>query len=73
MNITEEVNLIVDTIITFDNKEELSWMGTYKKILKELNMEDKVNDNYLLSGVVKEITKRGYDIVDKPFSLEKYK
>lgn len=73
MNITEDVNLIVDTIITFDNKEELSWMGAYKKVLKEINMEDKIKDNFLLSDVVKEITNRGYDIIDEPFKLEKFK
>lgn len=73
MNITEEVKLIVDTIITFNNKERLTWISAYKKILKELNMEDKIKDNLLLSRVVKEITNRGYDIVDDPFKLERFK
>ena len=62
-----------DTIIKFDNKENLSWTGVYKKVLKEVNMEDKIKDNILLLNTVKEITKRGYDIVIEPFKLEKYK
>ena len=72
-NITKEVNQIVEAILKFDNKENLSWTRAYKKVLKEIGMEDKMSDNFLLSSTVKEITKRGYDIIGEPFKLEKYK
>ena len=71
--IPNEVNLVVDTILSYDNKNNLSWMKVQKEVLKELNMEDRVKDNCLLSYTVKEITKRGYDIIDEPFKLERFK
>ena len=67
---TKEINIVVDTLITYDNKNNLSWMKAYKEVLKNLNIQ---NTNTLLLNVVKEITKRGYDIIDSPFKLEKFK
>ena len=67
---TENTNLVVDTLISYDNKNNLSWMKVYKEVLKSLSIEDSTT---LLLNVVKEITKRGYDIIDIPFKLEKFK
>ena len=67
---TNQINIVVDTLIKYDNKNNLSWMKVYKEILEGLNIPD---TNELLLNVVKEITKRGYDITDAPFKLEKFK
>lgn len=67
---TNQINIVVDTLIKYDNKNNLSWMKVYKETLKGLNIPD---TNELLLNVVKEITKRGYDITDTPFKLEKFK
>ena len=66
----EEIIKIVDHLQQYDNKDNLSWTGVYKKIIKALNIND---SSLLLSNVVKEITNRGYDIIGEPFKLEKYK
>lgn len=68
--IKDEVTKIVDSLLQYNNKENLSWTGVYKKIIKELKVED---SNLLLSSTVKELTNRGYDIIGEPFKLEKYK
>lgn len=65
-----EVTRIVDYLLEYDNKDNLSWTEIYKKILKELNIED---NNLLLSCTVKELTNRGYDIIGEPFKLERFK
>lgn len=68
--VKEEVKKIVDYLITYETKENLSWTETYKKVLKELGIKD---SNLLLSSTVKEITNRGYDIIADPFGLERFK
>ena len=57
-------------LINYDNKEDLSWLQVLKNLLKERNLE--YNDE-ILKKVTKEITKAGYDIITKPFKLERYK
>lgn len=66
------MNQIVDKIISFDNKDELTWIEVYRQVLKSLNI-NKINDDSLLIDTVKELTRLGYDIYDKPFRLEKYR
>ena len=71
-NITEEVNKITEELIVYKNERKLSWMGTYKDVLKKLNMEDRKDDTRLLTNVVTKITRLGYDIMDSPFKLDKF-
>ena len=68
--VLSNVYLIVDKLIVYNNIEGLSWMQVYKKLLKELKIE---SSDLLLSSVVKELTNRGYDIIDEPFKLERYR
>lgn len=71
--ITKEVKRIVDYLELYNNKDNLSWMKVYKEVLNELNIEKKIISNLLLSSTVKELSNRGYDIIDDPFKLEKYR
>lgn len=66
----KEVQELVTELINYDNKEDLSWLQVLKNLLKERNLE--YNDE-ILKKVTKEITKVGYDIITKPFKLERYK
>lgn len=66
----EEVKIIIDNLLQYDNKDNLSWTKVYKEVVKKLNIND---NNLLLANVVKEITNRGYDIIGEPFRLEKFK
>ncbi len=70
IEVKEEVKKIVDHLLVYENIENLSWTKVYKKVIKDLNIED---SNLLLSSTVREITKRGYDIIGEPFQLEKFK
>lgn len=70
MEIKDDVTKIVDYLLNHDNNENLSWTKYYKKVLKELGIKE---SDQLLSNTVREITKRGYDIIPEPFNLEKYK
>lgn len=70
-NISEEVNLVVGKLMKYNNKNNLSWTKVYKEVLKELNIEDK--NQSLLASTVKELTNLGYDIIGKPFKLEKFR
>lgn len=71
-DILKEVNKITEVLISYNNKNNLSWMKVYKKVLQKLNLEEKQKDHRLLSNVVTKITILGYDIIDNPFKLEKY-
>lgn len=71
-DIINEVNKITNKLIVYKNNKKLSWIEVYKDILKELNLEDKINNHKLLSNVVTKITRLGYDIQDNPFKLDKY-
>lgn len=64
---------LTDDIIQYENRRNLSWIEVYKEVLKKRKMEDKYTDDNLLRNVVKEITKRGYDIIGYPFKLERFK
>ena len=70
MEIKDDVTKIVDYLLNHDNNENLSWTKYYKKVLKELGIKE---SDRLLSNTVREITKRGYDIIPEPFNLEKFK
>lgn len=71
-DIINDVNKITNELINYHNKDNLSWTNTYKNILKKLNMKDKINDDRLLTNVVTQITRLGYDIEANPFKLTKY-
>ena len=66
-----DINKIVDLLVKYQNKDNLTWTQVYKNIVKKLNLD--IRDNKLLSSTIKEITNRGYDIIGEPFQLEKYK
>lgn len=66
-----DINKIVDLLVKYQNKDNLTWTQVYKNIVKKLNLD--IKDNKLLSSTIKEITNRGYDIIGEPFQLEKYK
>lgn len=70
--IINDVNKITEEILKYQNKNNLSWTQSYREILKKLNMHDKLNNNNLLSCVITQITKLGYDIEGIPFKLTKY-
>ena len=71
--IKDDVDKITDEIINYQNINNLSWLEVYKEILKKLNMEEKNTDHSLLIKVIRKITYLGYDIVDKPFKLKKFR
>ena len=71
-DIINDVNKIVDELILYENKNNLSWIKSYKDVLKKLNMENRKEDIKLLTNVVTMITRLGYDIMDNPFKLTKY-
>ena len=66
----EDVKLILDYLIVYDNKKKLSWTEVYREVITKLRMD---NSNSLLSNVVKELSNRGYDIIGEPFKLERYR
>ena len=69
----KNINLVVNTLIKYDNKDNLSWMRVYKSILKELNLDNMISNSIFLRDVVKKISRDGYDIYDNPFKLVRYK
>ena len=69
----KNINLVVNTLIKYDNKDNLSWMMVYKSILKELNLDNMISNSIFLRDVVKKISRDGYDIYDNPFKLVSYK
>lgn len=71
--ITKDVKKIADYLELYNNKDSLSWMKVYKEALNELNIEKNKINNLLLSNTIKELSNRGYDIIDDPFLLERYR
>lgn len=71
-DIKEDVNKVVNELVVYKNEKGLSWTASYKEVLKILNMEDKIEDNRLLTNVVTKITQLGYDIECTPFKLKKF-
>lgn len=71
-DIIEDVNKIANELVLYKNEKNLSWTGAYKDVLKKLKMDDKKEDNRLLSNVVTQITRLGYDIEATPFKLNRF-
>lgn len=71
-NIIDDVNKITNELIVYKNEKKLSWNKSYQYILEKLNIQDKKEDHKLLSNVVTELTRLGYDITDNPFKLDKF-
>lgn len=65
-----KIEEIVNELINYNNNKKLSWLQVLKTILKEKSIE--YNDENL-NIIIKEITKKGYDIEIDPFKLIKYK
>lgn len=72
-NYQEIIPKVVDELINYQNEDKLSWILSYKDVLKKLNLNSYIKDDKLLSSVVTDLTRKGFDILDEPFSLEKYK
>ena len=66
-----KIDLVVNDLISYSNVKKLSWMKVYKDIINKYDIS--YDDNIFLHNVIREISIRGYDIIDKPFKLEKYK
>ena len=64
---------IINKIINYDNKNNLSWTSVQKEVLIELKLEKEINNHELLHSIVKELTNLGYDITSIPFKLDKFK
>jgi len=71
-DILNDVNKIVEELLVYKNKNNLSWIKVYKDVLNKLKMQDRKEEVRLLTNVVTKITRLGYDIKDNPFELEKY-
>lgn len=71
-SIKKEVQDIINYLLSYDNKDNLSWTKVYKETIKVLNLTN-LDSNLLLSNTVKEISNRGYDIIPEPFRLERYR
>ena len=71
-NIKKEIQEITNYLLSYDNKDSLSWTMVYKEVLKALNLTN-LDSNLLLSNTVKELSNRGYDIFPEPFRLERYR
>lgn len=71
-DIIDDVNKIAEALVVYKNKKNLTWTEAYREVLKELNMEDKKEDDRLLTNVVTKITRLGYDIEGFPFKLTRF-
>lgn len=71
-DILNDVEKITDEVIKYNNKDNLSWTGVFKEVLKNLNMNNRKDKDILLTNVVTMITSLGYDIEPIPFELKKY-
>lgn len=69
----KDVALIVEKLINYKNVKNLSWSHAYRDVLTGVGMKDRVNEMELLKEVVKKISKDGYDIVNMPFKLKRYR
>lgn len=72
-DIIEDVTKVTNELSVYKNENNLSWMKSYKDVLNKLNMKDRKEDIKLLTNVITQITRLGYDIEDNPFRLTKYK
>ena len=71
-DILEDVTKVTNELLVYKNQNQLSWIKVYKDVLNKLNIQNKKEDIKLLTNVVTQITRLGYDIQDNPFSLTKY-
>lgn len=67
--IIDDISKITNELLVYKNEKKLSWIRAYKDVLKKLNIEE---NDIILTNVVTQITRLGYDIEDNPFSLTKY-
>lgn len=72
-DIRGDVEKIASMLISYNNDKKLSWLKAYKDVLKELRLDNKSDDDRLLTNVVTELTNRGYDIIAEPFKLEPFR
>ena len=71
-DIIDEVNKIAEELVVYKNEKNLTWTQAYKDVLTKLGLENKKNDDRLLTNVVTKITRLGYDIEGIPFKLKKF-
>ena len=71
-DIIDDVGKITQELVVYENKKNLTWTQAYKDVLSQLGLEDKKNDNRLITNVVRKITRLGYDIEGFPFKLKKF-
>ena len=71
-DIIDEVDKIAQELVVYENKKNLNWTQAYKDVLTTIGLENKKNDNRLLTNVVTKITRLGYDIEGFPFKLKKF-
>lgn len=69
----KDIDLVVNALIRYNNKDNLSWMKVYKLVLTELKLDNMISNSIFLRDVVKKISRDGYDIYDSPFKLVRYK
>ena len=71
-DIIDDVNNVTNELVIYNNLKGLSWISSYKDVLDRLGMGNRKDDVRLLSNVVTQITRLGYDIEDNPFKLNKF-
>ena len=71
-DIINDVEIITNEVVKYNNKDNLSWMEVYNDVLTKLNMNNRDDKDILLTNVVTMITRLGYDIEAIPFELKKY-
>lgn len=69
----KDVALIVEKLVNYKNSKKLSWSNAYRDVLDSLGMKDRDGEIELLRGVVAKISRDGYDIIDVPFRLKRYR
>ncbi|MBQ8192954.1 MAG: hypothetical protein IJZ46_02670 [Bacilli bacterium] len=71
-DIINDVEIITNEVVKYNNIDNLSWMEVYNDVLTKLNMNNRDDKDILLTNVVTMITRLGYDIEAIPFELKKY-
>lgn len=69
----KDVALVVEKLVNYKNSKKLSWSNAYRDVLDSLGMKDRYDEMELLKEVVKKISRDGYDIIDEPFRLKRYR
>ena len=69
-----DIESLCQDIINYDNKKNKNWNEVFYEISNNYIDTKNVDlTNKVLIKVVSQITKMGYDILDLPFHLKKYK